>query len=70
MKKFLGAAVLAMAFGYLVSNWINHSTGTNPPDHNCRTVKGAKGVNGGGDGGDAIICGAGFATGGAGGAGR
>lgn len=33
----------------------------------CYTVKGQKGVNGGGDGGDATICGSGVATGGAGG---
>lgn len=30
----------------------------------CRTVKGQKGVNGGGNGGDATICGKGIAIGG------
>lgn len=33
----------------------------------CYAVKGGKGVNGGGDGGDAIICGDSFAIGGGGG---
>ena len=39
------------------------------PRKGCITIKGAKGRNGGGDGGDAVICGSGTAVGGDGGAG-
>jgi hypothetical protein len=66
MQRIVIAAALGLVFGMLLFALANDPALV--PKSNCYTVKGGKGVNGGGDGGSATICGKnGIAIGGQGG---